>query len=42
MMLEKFAELSSQVKALGENIDKLGTSLLGEIQSIKDFLRQGD
>jgi hypothetical protein len=42
MMLEKVAELSSQVQALGENMDKLRTSLQGEIQSIKDFLRKGD
>jgi hypothetical protein len=53
MMLEKFSLLSSQVQALGENMDKLSntlegemdklrTSLQGEIQSIKDFLNQGD
>jgi hypothetical protein len=53
MMLEIISLLSSQVQALGENMDKLSntlqgemeklrTSLQGEIQSIKDFLTQGD
>ena len=53
MMLGKIVELSSQVQALGANMenlstslkgemDKLCTSLQGKIQSIKDFLRQGD
>jgi hypothetical protein len=53
MMLEKFSLLSSQVQALGKNMDKLSNtlegemdklriSLQGEIQSIKDFLNQGD
>jgi hypothetical protein len=53
MLLEKISVLSSQVQALGENMDKLSTtlqgemdklrtSLQGEIQIIKDFLTQGD
>jgi hypothetical protein len=53
MMLEKISHLSSQVQALGENMDKLNstlqgemdklcTSLQGEMQSIKDFLSHGD
>jgi hypothetical protein len=34
MMLKKFAKLSSQVQALGENMDKLRTSLQGEMNKL--------